>query len=312
MPQAPRHLALTGATGFVGTRLRHLSEQPLRYLSRQPSTDANSVHGSLDDTSALQKLCDGARAVVHLAAAVHNNVRGDDEVWRINVEGTARLVAATPKDATFVFVSSAAVYGEGSGFRRETSPRKPDTVYGRSKAAAEALVRGSGLRHVILQPVSVIGPGAPGNLEKLQRLIRAGIMPSIAGGTNRKNLVHVDVVARACLLAASASQSGTYLLADPDALAMSQVAEALAGEARVLPLRVPTAAASLAESAFRVARRHWPRLPALDRTLRVYSSDALFDGSLAQRELGLSYTPSARSAIEHFSRPLDAPSPPPR
>ena len=97
-----RTLALTGATGFVGSalsqRLRS-SGWNVRALCRsEPPTDARGigrvewVRGSLEDLDSLRTLVEGAAAVVHCAGAIRGTTAAHFD--RTNVDGTARLVRA--------------------------------------------------------------------------------------------------------------------------------------------------------------------------------------------------------------------------
>jgi dTDP-4-dehydrorhamnose reductase len=63
--------------------------------------------------------------------------------WRVNVEGVANLLAQTvPRGLRLVHLSVDLVFsGERPGEYREDDPRDPVTVYGKTMAAAEDLVR---------------------------------------------------------------------------------------------------------------------------------------------------------------------------
>ena len=105
-------LAITGATGFVGQALldRALAEgQELRALTRRdqpPRAGVTWVQGDLDDTAALDRLVQGAEAVIHVAGVV--NTPDPAELERGNVAGTLNLVEAALAAGVprFVCVSS--------------------------------------------------------------------------------------------------------------------------------------------------------------------------------------------------------------
>ena len=66
-------LAITGGTGFVGSRLIDLAREAgygVRALTRRPQPDRDGVtwiDGALDTPAALMKLAEGADAVIHVA-----------------------------------------------------------------------------------------------------------------------------------------------------------------------------------------------------------------------------------------------------
>lgn len=80
------------------------------------------------------------------------------------------------EDRKLVFMSSAAVYGREGVGGSEDMPPDPPTPYGDHKAALEALIRGSGVRHVSLRLGYVLGRAAPHHrlVPSLVRQIRGG------------------------------------------------------------------------------------------------------------------------------------------
>ncbi|MSO73072.1 MAG: SDR family NAD(P)-dependent oxidoreductase [Rhodospirillaceae bacterium] len=192
-------VAVTGATGFIGTHLvRLLVEQGynVRALARRPpqgreeSLQLSWVIGSLENTQALEKLVAGADVVVHLAGAIKAFSR--DAFLEANAIGTRRLAEAAAAVATsprLIYVSSLAA-------------RQPSlSSYAASKRAGEQVVRSfAKLRPVILRPPAVYGPGDMETLRIFQMASR-GFVLAPGGATNRTSLVHVEDVARAVVAA---------------------------------------------------------------------------------------------------------------
>lgn len=199
-------IAVTGGTGFVGGRFVDAAlaaKHKVRALTRRPQPDRPGVDwvaGALEDSDALERLVTGASAVVHVAGAI--NARDGHEFERCNVAGTlAMLAAATAAGVTrFVQVSSLAA-------------REPKlSLYGASKAKAEALVEGSGLDWAIVRPPAVYGPGDKETLE-LFRMARLRLMLLPPNG--RVSLLHVDDLARLLLVLATSDQPSGVLF-EPD------------------------------------------------------------------------------------------------
>lgn len=194
MTGADRHVALTGATGFVGTAvLEELLQQGFRVsaLARrdQPARDGVTwIPGDLTDETALSTLVAGADAVIHVAGLI--KARRRTEFFDINKGGTARLIAALDgRPVRFIHLSSLAA-------------REPAlSGYAASKAAAEVLVRSApALDWTILRPPAVYGPGDRETLIffKAARERR----PFLPGGTaHRTSLVHVADLAAALVAA---------------------------------------------------------------------------------------------------------------
>ena len=203
---APLVLAVTGGTGFVGA---HLSDAALtaghevKALTRreQPPRDRLIwVDGRLEDREALERLVDGADAVIHVAGVINSPTAAGFELG--NVAGTLAMLAAATAGGVrrFVHVSSLAA--------RE--PRL--SLYGASKAKAEELVHGSGLDWAIVRPPAVYGPGDKETLE-LFRMAKLGLMLMPPRG--RVSVIHVDDLARLLLaLAEPAAPSSILIEAD--------------------------------------------------------------------------------------------------
>ncbi len=172
-------IVLTGGSGFVGSYLAPLIAQTypdaaLTMLTRpgercgDPAWRGVSV--DLVDEAALEQAIADARPdlVVHLAgqASVGRAFGAAEMTWRVNFHGTFNLAAALARhapDATFLFASSASVYGASlrDGPATEATPLRPLDTYGRSKAAAESAlgdILGPGSRLVIARPVNHSGP----------------------------------------------------------------------------------------------------------------------------------------------------------
>jgi nucleoside-diphosphate-sugar epimerase len=161
---------VTGGTGFIGHHLIEalvdrgdevtaLVRSEVR-AERIVEMGVRTVLGDLDDAPALAKACKGAELVFHVAGAIKS--RDEAGYFRANEQGTRNLVrsAEAAGDSRFVFVSSMAAAGPTEPGRPLTGdePARPVTAYGRSKLAAEEVVRRSKLPWTIVRPPAVYGP----------------------------------------------------------------------------------------------------------------------------------------------------------
>ncbi len=169
---------ITGITGFIAGHLveRLVAEGiPVRGTARRPSgqtfevfetskvsRSVEIVQADLLDASALRAAAVGCRAVVHAAAWTGGPELSPEAGYRVNVEGTANVLAAAEAAEVerFIYISSVAVYGlNRAPLIDETASTPPvGQAYPDSKTAAEALVRGSGLPYAIIRPASTYGP----------------------------------------------------------------------------------------------------------------------------------------------------------
>lgn len=199
-------LAITGGTGFVGSHLigRALGAgHSVAALTRraQPGRERLTwVAGDLADRGALRELAEGADAVIHVAGVLNAPTEAAFEAG--NVEGTSAMLdaAASAGAARFVFVSSLAA--------RE--PRL--SLYGASKARAEALVEESGLDCAIVRPPAVYGPGDRETLD-LFKMAKLGVMLMPPRG--RFSIIHAEDLAD-LLLALAPPGAPATLVTEPD------------------------------------------------------------------------------------------------
>jgi nucleoside-diphosphate-sugar epimerase len=204
--------AVTGATGFIG---RHLVVALARagwrvrlLLRHDPAEPAwrdlrpQVVAGSLADEAALERLVDGADAVIHLAGLIKAARRA--HFFNVNHGGASRLARVTKQSAPaahFVMVSSLAA--------RE--PLLSD--YAASKHAGEAAVLELlGPRATVLRPPAVYGPGDRETLLFFQ-LAQRRFVPLLGTPDARAALIHVHDLVRLIVAMAGTTPRGDVLAA---------------------------------------------------------------------------------------------------
>jgi nucleoside-diphosphate-sugar epimerase len=175
----------------------------------------------------------GHDAVIHLAAAQHEAGRPETYFQRVNVEGTERLLglAARAGVRRFVHGSTIGVYGGAAeGVLNERSPLAPDNAYGRTKAAAESVVRNAPahMECCIIRISETYGPGDM-RLLKLFRGVQTGRYVTVGSGENEHQLIYVDDLIRgllaACVTPAAAGE--TIVLAGAEAITTNAMVAAI-------------------------------------------------------------------------------------
>jgi len=192
-------LAITGGTGFVGSRLIALATaagHEVRALTRREQAVREHIQwvaGDLGNAAALAQLCEGADAVIHVAGVVNAPDRAGFAAG--NIHGTRNMLAAAEGAGVqrFVHVSSLAAREPGM------------SDYGWSKAEAEQLVEHSLLDTSIVRPPAIYGPGDMEMLE-LFKLARKGIALLPPGG--RLSVIEVGDLGRLLLALAAGGNGG--------------------------------------------------------------------------------------------------------
>lgn len=182
----PRQTVLvTGATGVVGhallARLRAMDIVCLVHKAPVHRPGVASISGDLTQARfglpghEYDRLADRVDAVIHCAAVTDFN-RTDGSLEATNIGGTEEVIAfARASGARLYHVSTAYLHAEASNGRGETAVR-----YAASKRAGEALIRDSGVPHVIHRPSVVIGDSRTGEVKAFQGLYL--VVGAILGG----------------------------------------------------------------------------------------------------------------------------------
>jgi nucleoside-diphosphate-sugar epimerase len=311
-------VVVTGATGNVGTSLlRALAGDPavtsvLGLARRRPELELAKTAWAAADVADddLSGHFRGADVVVHLAWLIQPS-HDPFAMWRTNVVGTERVLAAASAASVgaLVCASSVGAYSPGPKDRQvdEAWPTHGITTstYSRDKAYQERLLDlferdHPGVRVVRLRPALTfqrvaaseirrffLGPLVPGSLA------RAGNVPVVPRVKRlRTQAVHTDDVGQAYRLAVVGDARGPFNLAADPVLDADSVAALL--DARPVPVPAGLLKAGAAAT-WRL--RLQPVSPGwLDLALR----SPLMDAGRARAELGWSPRHSATQALEEL------------
>lgn len=259
-----KNILVTGATGFIGSYLLPiLSQQKFQItaavrknLSQSLSRPIRIVKvGNIDEKTNWQEALEGIDIVIHLAARAHiiNETipNPEAEFIKVNTQGTANLIQQSIQAGVkhFIFISSiGAMTTQSDRILTENSPCHPDSPYGRSKLQAEQalinLAKDSNMTWTIIRPTLVYGPGNPGNMERLMKLIKRGLPLPFGAIKNRRSFVFVGNLVAAiitCLDHPNAANQ-IFLISDNQAVSTPQlirlIAQQIQQPCQLLP--VPT------------------------------------------------------------------------
>lgn len=175
-------ILVTGGTGFLGSYIikelleKNYAVRAIRRGNKVPGWIPASllqqvewVEGDILDVVSLEDAMEGIDTVIHSAAIVSFVKKERDQMYQVNVEGTANVVniALEKNVKKLVHISSIAALGRNAAGgavneEKKWEDNKINTHYAKSKFKAELQVwRGisEGLDAVILNPGTILGYG---------------------------------------------------------------------------------------------------------------------------------------------------------
>ena len=316
---------MTGGAGFIGS---HLVERLLNEGARVTVIDDLStgnlqnldsciqdkaltvVKGDMTDVAGFVPALAGADVLFHTAAFFRDSYKGGrhwDELKRVNVEGTAALIAAAHAAGirNFVHTSSVAVLNGPPGASiDETNLRDPADAddYFRSKIFAEREVlafldQHPDMRAVLVLPGWMWGPGdiGPTSSGQVALDVVRGKLPAIPPGSF--SLVDARDVAEALIAAADRGERGERYIAAGRHMTMRETIPLIGKAAGVkvpsmdMPRSLLMAYAASQEAWARISGR--PVLVSLaSARLLVREADrSRYDHAKSERVLGVTFRP---------------------
>lgn len=313
---------ITGATGFIGSHLvRRLKQtgHQLFCLVRKTSDvhllkelDAALIFGDVTDKSSLLQGMKGCDWVMNLAN-VYSFWEPDKRVFtRVNVEGTRNVMesALEASISKVVHVSSVVVYGKPQDIPfAEESQIGPVrfSEYARTKYSGDLiaweLYEKKKLPLVMIYPAGVLGAGDPKATGKYIRNLIHRKMPSTVFDDRVFTFVHVKDVAEAIVRAAEKENNiGQKYIIGKYQLTFGEINRMVSEISRVpLPkFKLPDFMAMFNAHLLTWVANLIKKPPlwgmAIDQ-IRAMKEGVRADGSKAERELGINYTP-IRVALE--------------
>ena len=221
------NILITGASGFVGRHVaRHLLEEGHEVtgfdLVEAEGTEFPTITGDLRDADAVQAAVAGMDVVCHIGAIgdVYLAAEQPSLAAAVNVGGTSHIAdAAVETGARVVYASTWEVYGEVEYEPLdEMHPRNPDHPYNITKLAGEQMLLAAanlrGLSAIALRLGTAYGPGLrPNSVFRIfiDRAKRGDTITIMGDGSQSRQFVHVDDLARAFSLACTSDVSGIAL-----------------------------------------------------------------------------------------------------
>lgn len=314
----PTTFFVTGATGFVGSRLvvelvrRGDAVRALvRPTSRREGLEGvqiATIEGDIGDQGSLHRGMEGCSGVFHLAAYARNWARDPRTFFDLNVGGTRNVLdaARTAGVARVVLTSTMVTFGPTPPgvVGDESMPRSTPrffTEYEESKTTAERealALAANGLPVVIVNPTRVYGPGRFTEANSVTIMIdmydRGRFPVLLAGGVNVGNYALVDDLVRGHILAMEKGRVGERYILGGENVSLSglfDLVDEVTGRRHLrfdLPARL-----AMAYSVLEKRKAEWlglyPRIT--PGWVETFLRDWAYSSAKAQREIGYTVTP---------------------
>lgn len=313
---------ITGATGFIGTHLvdRLLeTDHELYCFARKTSqiqglqeTRARIITGDINDKEALVKGMQGCDWLVHLASSFEFWVPDKRVYYKVNVDGLRNVMESALETGIqkVVHISTAAVYGNASWPITEKSPYgsyRP-SLYAQTKFDGDKIAwriyEEKGLPLVIIYPSAVLGANDPKAAGRYLKNFALGRMPAQVLVNTIFPFVHVKDVCEAIRLALEKEGNvGEKYLVSACNMTWGEINRMICEIAGTsLPfLHLPATLTMMSAYLLTGIANLIKRPPLLDLSvdqIRLMKQGYQLDGSKAERELGLVYTPIREAVAE--------------
>lgn len=227
-------MLLLGGDGYIGNS----------FISMQKGfSDISVVSRKQKNTSILEKIIDnpfamdiedfeGYDVVFNCLGLAHVNDKKNELLfYRVNTELPLFLATLAKKAGVknFIQMSSISVYGATKNINTLT-PENPITHYGKSKVLADMGLIGfenANFKVTIIRPPMIFGCGAPGNMMRLIKFIKANYILPFKNAVEKRDFLLVDNFVTQMEYIIQKSITGIQLLTDLRPLATIELVETI-------------------------------------------------------------------------------------
>lgn len=303
---------VTGANGFTGSHLVKALQKrgdtvvglvrKSSNLARLADTQVQLVYGDITDRDALRQAMEGVDTVFHTAAYVELGLVNEQQMERVNVEGT-RTVLEIAKEAAInkmVYCSTIGIYGDTQGkivnekFRR--TQQDFSSAYDRTKYQAQELVdkfAADGLNIVSIMPSGVLGADDP-HFGPVFKLFLKGWLKLWMGGDRITGVVHVDDLVNAMILAVELGKPGEHYIISAGDLPTREMFEIISQKTGInVPTEVPQPIVRFVGNLLDPVGKLFAWNPPIgrERVHYLYERCVRVDATKARQELGWEHRP---------------------
>jgi nucleoside-diphosphate-sugar epimerase len=269
---------ITGATGFIGSHLLEALIQDqwsVRALAHNRTIHQMEgleiVKGDIGDDGLLIEALKDIDILFHLAAALGGSLLGQEEFYRINVEGTQNVLRAATKAGVrrVIHFSSAGVLGsvKTGETADEDYPTHPISAYDITKLEGERIALQKAREDVdvvVIRPGWVYGPTDRRTFKLIKAIARKKFLLITRGAARQTPVFIDDLVAGTLLIADKGKRGEIYNISGLEVLTVREIVEKIGAATGnriprfTLPLFPVRMAAWSMEKTFRLFKKEAP------------------------------------------------------
>lgn len=245
-------ILITGATGFIGSRLAQKlfdSGADVTILARK-NQENTSFKTIVDDLTNPDLHFEQKFDVVCHLASVTPLEKNKKVIQSVNYDGVKNLFSAISGAKLFVYISGLAVFDPIYEKIIETTPKKYDTEFIKIRIEAQEFLEENCAKSGMNLSVAYLGDIVYGNGGFFKSMIidrmQKGTFRIPGNGNYIKNFVHVDDVVGALITIIQKSETDSYILTDSNPVSFMEFLNYLSDNLGVKkPKTVPVALAKL-------------------------------------------------------------------
>lgn len=312
---------VTGGTGFIGSAVvRTLLDDglPVRCLVRLGSDlsnlgglDVECAHGDVTDLGSMRRALDGCDHVIHLAAIYAIWLKEPNQMYRVNVNGTHKVLTAC-REANVrkvVYVSSTAALGSHGEV-----PANEDAVFNMASVGDHYCISKYQSEQLALEfaakglPVTIVNPSVPLGARDFKPTPSGALILNVMNGRlpgyvdGGMNVVDVRDCARGIVNALSRGVNGRKYVLGNRNVSLKEFFDLIvkvAGRGKAPAIRFPVFMAVQSGYAYELLARLTGRPPINTAAwVRVGSHYSWWNASRAVSELGMPQTPVEESIAQ--------------